>query len=58
MRFIVHLKGQAKGQDEWIYAIHKTQKKKKRKRKIGSYPSINHDLKLVNNAHGMWIRMS
>ena len=39
MRFIVHLKGQAKGQDEWIYAVHKTQKKK-RKGKIGSYPAI------------------
>ena len=33
MRFIVHLKGQAKGQDEWIYAVHKTQKKKKEKEK-------------------------
>ena len=37
MRFIVHLKGQAKGQDEWIYAIHKTQKKKKKEKEKSAH---------------------
>ena len=55
MRFIVHLKGQAKGQDEWIYAVLKTQKKKKKENRL---ISSHLDLKLVNNAYGMWIRMS
>ena len=57
MRFIVHLKGQAKGQDEWIYAVHKTQQKKEKLKK-NRLISSHLDLKLVNNAYGMWIRMS